>query len=488
MSKETIPFTTKAVIYGTPFVSLLLFAGNFAWLTKLQATVNLSCSQDKLADNELPASLPFSPPLPSRAKRDSDSIIKNYFGRIAEVQLKALKATCQSNEKLCFQGPKGDTGSDGKRGEKGEKGDQGMQGLKGSKGAKGDMGPRGKLGPLSISVVPPTFIYKPKDFIGIRGGTAVFECKTTGFPKPTIRWRKEGAQLPSHAIVSVHYRNKLTITNLKQDDEGQYVCVAENIFGIAESSAQLAIQAAPKLTDVGPKLVTVIPTNPVVALPCKASGFPQPKILWSRRGASLPNNSLVYPNGSLVISQFSDSDIGRYTCQAENVHGHVAHSTDISVYHEIVHGLEVVNNTKASIKCTICPFKKLTFDWKREDGKALPINRTKISNCFLEISPVLKQDAGNYSCIAKSKDSYSTQVLKDHVSLTVLAKPTISSPRDEIMYISPGENLTCCAVGPPSPKVTWIRHNKELSSGTKGRRSLQCCNWEDFCSDLLEPS
>ena len=34
------------------------------------------------------------------------------------------------------------------------------------------------------------------------------------------------------------------------------------------------------------------------------------------------------------------------------------------------------------------------------------------------------------------------------------------------MYISPGENLTCCAVGPPSPKVTWIRHNKELSSAT----------------------
>ena len=80
----------------------------------------------------------------------------------------------------------------------------------------------------------------------------------------------------------------------------------------------------------------------------------------------------------------------------------------------------MVNNTKASIKCTICPFKKLTFGWEREDGKALPINRTKILNCFLEISPVLMQDAGNYSCIAKSKDSYSTQVLKDHVSLTVL--------------------------------------------------------------------
>ena len=86
----------------------------------------------------------------------------------------------------------------------------------------------------------------------------------------------------------------------------------------------------------------------------------------------------------------------------------------------MTHGLEVVNNTKASIKCTICPFKNLTFGWKREDGKDLPINRTKIFDCTLEISPVLMEDAGNYTCIASSRDSYSSQILKDHVSLTVL--------------------------------------------------------------------
>ena len=41
-------------------------------------------------------------------------------------------------------------------------------------------------------------------------------------------------------------------------------------------------------------------------------------------------------------------------------------------------------------------------------------------NCTLEIFPVLMQDAGNYTCIASSRDTYSSQVLKDQVSLTVL--------------------------------------------------------------------
>ncbi|XP_065844104.1 roundabout homolog 2-like [Oscarella lobularis] len=164
-------------------------------------------------------------------------------------QLEALKATCQSDEKLCVQGPKGDTGSEGRQGEKGGKGPQGP---KGPKGDKGDQGPRGNSGPLSISVVPPTFVFKPKDLVGVRGGTAEFECKVTGFPKPTIYWRKAGSeQLPPNARVSVHYRNKLTITYLRQHDEGQYICIAENVFGVAESPAQLSIHAAPKFILVG---------------------------------------------------------------------------------------------------------------------------------------------------------------------------------------------------------------------------------------------
>ena len=48
-------------------------------------------------------------------------------------------------------------------------------------------------------------------------------------------------QLPPNAEVSVHHRNKLTVANLNQDDEGKYICVAENVFGVAESSAQLFI-------------------------------------------------------------------------------------------------------------------------------------------------------------------------------------------------------------------------------------------------------
>ena len=92
---------------------------------------------------------------------------------------------------------------------------------------------------------------------------------------------------------------------------------------------------------------------------------------------------------------------------------------------EINHGLEVINNTKASLKCTICPFKNFSFSWKREDGRDLSINRTEMTKCTLEISPVFMQDAGQYTCIASSNNSYSSQVLRDQVRLTVLGTTSL---------------------------------------------------------------
>ena len=115
---------------------------------------------------------------------------------------------------------------------------------------------------------------------------------------------------------------------------------------IVTTEFSCALVAAPKFTDIGPKRLTVLPTNLEVVLPCKALGYPQPKIHWSRHGASLPENSLVRSNGSLVISAFSSKDNGRYVCRAENSHGHVTHSTDVSVYHGD-NRMKMINYSKA---------------------------------------------------------------------------------------------------------------------------------------------
>ena len=171
------------------------------------------------------------------------------------------------------KGPKGNTGL------KGEKGDQGIRGatssmyssfpgirtsgIQGPKGSKGDIGLRGEkgssgdAGPVFVPVgkdciisyysstvayiVPPKITAKPVDAVGKQGGRAVFECIATGYPKPTIHWRKQHGIVPSRAAMSKTHRQKLIITALRREDRGVYVCVAQNMFGIAEAEATLSV-------------------------------------------------------------------------------------------------------------------------------------------------------------------------------------------------------------------------------------------------------
>ena len=69
----------------------------------------------------------------------------------------------------------------------------------------------------------------------------MFECKATGYPKPAIHWRKQHGVIPNRAGISPTHRHKFVINDLGLEDKGVYVCVAENVFGVAETEARLSI-------------------------------------------------------------------------------------------------------------------------------------------------------------------------------------------------------------------------------------------------------
>ena len=96
----------------------------------------------------------------------------------------------------------------------------------------------------------------------------------------------------------------------------------------------MTIVVAPVLAEVAPKKVMVLPANPSIDLPCKASAFPKAKISWARRGAALPDSAVITSDGSLRIAEFSKEDNGVYVCRAENEHGYVERATDVSLYNQ----------------------------------------------------------------------------------------------------------------------------------------------------------
>lgn len=76
-----------------------------------------------------------------------------------------------------------------------------------------------------VVVTPPKFITKPPTKLEIfTGDNVTLNCSAAGDPKPTIRWTRQGEQLPlgrSHML-----REALIIREVKVEDTGNYTCIA----------------------------------------------------------------------------------------------------------------------------------------------------------------------------------------------------------------------------------------------------------------------
>ena len=81
---------------------------------------------------------------------------------------------------------------------------------------------------------------------------------------------------------------------------------------------------------IGQNLLTIIDTK--LSIYCGASGVPVPKIAWTRGNESLPSDGrMSVKNGTLVIVEVETSDIGEYTCTAENTAGRASLSSNVTV-------------------------------------------------------------------------------------------------------------------------------------------------------------
>ena len=84
-----------------------------------------------------------------------------------------------------------------------------------------------------VVVSLPVFTVKPPGKVfAATGDTLTLNCSATGDPQPVISWKRQGAVLP---VGRSHRANDaLTLTGLKKEDAGNYICVATSagVFSI----------------------------------------------------------------------------------------------------------------------------------------------------------------------------------------------------------------------------------------------------------------
>lgn len=65
-------------------------------------------------------------------------------------------------------------------------------------------------------------------------------CIASGYPNPAVRWIKDGRPLPSDSRWTKRITG-LTISDLRVEDSGTYICEVTNTFGSAEVTGTLTV-------------------------------------------------------------------------------------------------------------------------------------------------------------------------------------------------------------------------------------------------------
>ncbi|XP_050461794.1 cell adhesion molecule Dscam2 isoform X36 [Cataglyphis hispanica] len=150
-----------------------------------------------------------------------------------------------------------------------------------------------------------------------------------GDPPLKLRWTLNGHAISPHSgisIVDLGGRGAiLSIGSVQATHAGTYTCVAENLAGRHELSADLIVNVPPRWI--------LEPTDKAFAqgsdarVECKADGFPKPQVTWKRAAGDTPgdytdlklsNPDISVEDGTLSINNIQKTNEGYYLCEAVN--------------------------------------------------------------------------------------------------------------------------------------------------------------------------
>ena len=90
-------------------------------------------------------------------------------------------------------------------------------------------------------LVAPKFVKTPQDTVAVEKGDIELECEVEGSPVPTVQWYKNGDLIIESEYFQIVRGSSLKILGLVGLDAGVYQCMANNVAGNIQASAQLRV-------------------------------------------------------------------------------------------------------------------------------------------------------------------------------------------------------------------------------------------------------
>ncbi|XP_067939382.1 neogenin-like isoform X2 [Watersipora subatra] len=328
------------------------------------------------------------------------------------------------------------------------------------------------------------FTVEPVDISGDAaitiGDDAMFECRSDGFPAPLYSWTKNGQRIEPNNRVLVHGDGEvLEILSITEDDMAVYQCTATNKAGsITSREATLSAKELSGPLFEGPSFMVrprdaSVELGHSVTLYCAVRGRgddgSKPRVSWLRQGSTIDIDSedgqyTRLGAGSLVISNVSTEDEGRYTCRAANS----VDTDDSEVLITVLIAPYFVTrptntygrvNGEAELQCDIRGYPQPRIYWLRNSDYCRLDEYIKMEGGNLKIMGLMTSDASYYQCIGENSVGtvYGTAqllVLEEGEQVELGLLPSDSSSNSTILPGVPS-NLRTMLVSDSYVSLKW---------------------------------
>ncbi|KAG5318134.1 TUTL protein, partial [Pseudoatta argentina] len=327
---------------------------------------------------------------------------------------------------------------------------------------------------------PPRFSITPDDMIYVNLGDAIIlNCQAEGTPTPEILWYKDANPVePNGRDVGIfNDGTELRLSTIKNDDIGDYTCIARNGEGQISHTARVII--------AGGAVIMVPPTNQTklegekVQFSCEAKALPgNVTVRWFREGApvtevsALDTRVSIKIDGSLVINPVSADDSGQYLCEVTNG---IGDPQTASAYLNVEYPAKVTFTPTVQylpfrlagvVQCYIKANPPLQYVTWTKDKRLLEPYQTKdiviMNNGSLLFTRVNENHQGRYTCTPYNAQG--TQGSSGPMEVLV-RNPPVFTLEPEVVYTKKvGEtvDMHCDAQeadGTQKPTIQWHRRD-----------------------------
>uniref|UniRef100_A0A8D3D805 Neural cell adhesion molecule L1-like protein n=1 Tax=Scophthalmus maximus TaxID=52904 RepID=A0A8D3D805_SCOMX len=285
----------------------------------------------------------------------------------------------------------------------------------------------------------------------VKGDDLKLECIAEGFPTPQVEWVKIGHQLPIKAKLENHGK-LLIVPTVGQEDSGKYMCKAKNRLGESVHYFTVRVEEPPEWVFEPESQLSPIGSD--VLIKCSATGSPQPTVTWRVNGVRLqdaPAANRKSFDDTIFLHNAKVSDSAVYQCEASNRHGSLLSNANIMIMNlppmiltEEGEEYSAVEGKGVMMHCRVFSSPPSTITWSKDDSSE-SVDGPRFSvhdNGSLEIYSTEKDDAGQYTCLAKNTEGSSAID-----AMLYVKDPTriVAAPEDQQILIGTTAQLSCLA-------------------------------------------